>query len=560
MDMDELRVLCFGSDIPDVRVKQKLQDNLKCPVVFEYATVYHAAHAVGSKKYNIILANDNSTGMSALEYAPSAYPDTPIIFLIETFEDSRALELIKKGAADCVLIGDSDKLSFVICKEIEKSKQTASLCRTIEDLIEETDIHRRLSHICSNFRKRKGLQFVYENILEAAIALTHADKGYLNIYVEKENCLKLVAQRGFNASSIKRIEVIRSESFISGQALANRRRCIAEDTDIAAYCSEAELQLICDEQLRCFQSTPIISTSGIVYGMVNTHYCSKHAFNERELSVLDILAQGAADYIDHKRSEVALELCEAKASYLLQELKTADQRKNEFLFKLSHELRNPLASIITAISLLEITNEDSEIQNAHEIMKSEINQLRRLIDDLLEVTRIANNKAIIKYTIINLCQIVYDSVNSFRPRFQKKSIQLLTEVTGDPVILSADPVKIKQIICNLLSNALTYTDEGGKVLLSLRKDKGCAILCVEDNGIGISPQHLPYLFLDFFQAKKPVGRPNAGLGLGLAIVKGIAELHGGTVSVYSRGIGCGSTFTVCLPITPIADASSADKL
>lgn len=557
MDMDELRVLCFGSDIPDARVRQKLQNNLKCPVVFDYATADHAAHTAGSKKYNIILANDNSMGMRALEYASSAYPDTPIIFLTDTFDDGRALELIKKGAADCVLIDDSDKLSFMICKEILKSKQTASLCRTIEDLMEEVDTHRRLSHICSNYRKLKDLQFVYDDILETAISLTHADKGFLNIYVEKENCLKLVAQRGFNASSIKRIEVIRSESFVSGQALVNRCRCIAEDIDIADYCSEAELQVIRDEQLRCFQSTPIISSSGIIYGMLNTHYCSRHSFNAQELSVLDILAKSTADYIDNKRSEIALELSEAKESFLVQELKTADRRKNEFLFKLSHELRNPLASVITAISLLEVTDEDSEIQNAHEIMKSEINQLRHLIDDLLEMTRIANNKAIIKNTIFNLCQTVYDSVNSFIPLFQIKTIQLLTKITDGPIILSADPVKIKQIICNLLSNALAYTDEGGKVLLSLSQENGCAILSVKDNGIGVSPEDLPYLFHDFFQAKKPAGRSNTGLGLGLAIVKGIAELHGGTVSVYSRGIGCGSTFTVSLPTV---NASSTGKV
>lgn len=556
MGIDELRVLCLGNDIPDTRIRQKLQNNLKCPVVFEYVTADHDAHDVTCKKYDVILSNDGSTGLRALESASSAYPGTPFIFLLETIDEGRALELIEKGAADCVLADDSDRLSFVICKEIIKSKQTAFLYHTIEDLTEEIAAYRRLDYISSNYRKLKDLRFVYEDILEAAIAMTHADKGYLNIYVEKENCLKLITQRGFHESSIKLFEVISSGSFISGQVLANRRRCIAEDTDTAAYCSEAELQLIRDEQIRCFQSTPIISSAGIVYGMLNTHYCSKHSFNERELSVLDILAKNIADYIDKKSSEIALELSEMKASAFVQEMKTADRRNNEFLFKLSHELRNPLATIIAAISLLEISDEDSQIQNAHEIIKSEINQLRRLIDDLLEATRIANNKAYINKTLINLCQTVYESANSFILQFQKKSIQLVTEISDEPVIILADQVKIKQIIANLLSNAFSYTDEGGKVLLSLSMDKGCAILRVKDNGIGISPKDLPYLFNSFFQAKKPADRPNAGLGLGLAIVKGMAQLHGGTVSAYSQGLGCGSTFTVSLPII---DAPPADE-
>lgn len=548
MGIDELRVLCLGNDIPDTRIRQKLQNNLKCPVVFEYVTADHDAHDVRCKKYDVILANDGSTGLRALESASSTYPGTPFIFLLETIDEGHVLELIEKGAADCVPADDSDKLSFVISKEIIKSKQTASLFRTIEELTEEIAGLRRLYRICLNYQKLKDLQFAYKEILDAAIDLTHADKGCLHIYVEKENCLKLAIQRGFHDSSIKLFKVLPSGSFVSGNALENRNRCIINEAEIAASCSEDGLQLIRDEQIRCFQSTPIISRSGIIYGILNTHYCSTHSFNEQELTVLDLLANNTAAYIDKKRTEVALELSEAKASALVQELKAADRRKNEFLFKFSHELRNPLASIIAAISLLEISDEDSEIQNAHEIMKNEINQLRRLIDDLLEATRIANNRAFVNKKMINLYQTVYDSANSFKPQFQRKSIQLITEITDEPVVLPADPVKIRQMITNLLSNALSYTDEGGEVLLSLSIDKGCAILRVKDNGIGISPQDLPYLFNSFFQAKKSANRPNAGLGLGLAIVKGMAELHGGTVSAYSQGLGCGSTFTVSLPI------------
>lgn len=617
--MDELNVFVFGGSIPETQIKQKLLTNLKCPVNFEHAVnAADIAHIVNSKKYDVIFAKDDSTGLQVLEYASLDYPDTPIIFLFDIIDDDRAIELINKGAADCVVKEDVEKLSSVICREIVKSsritaqKQPASINRRFiqpgrrnikvllekehemtepldvtarkkseaalwgrkrrtltlidelkrnnHDLTEEAEALRRLNRISLNYLKLNNLRLIYEEILDAAIDLTHADKGTLQLYVEKENCLKLVAQRGFNASNIQNFEADCRGRFASGKPIENCSRLIVGYGEITTYYSETELQIIRDEQIRYFQSTPIISTSGTPYGMLNTHYCSSHSFNERELKILDTLARYTADFIDKKKAEVALELSELNAVALVRELKKSDLRKNEFLFKLSHELRNPLATIVAAVSLIDISNEISQIQNASGILRSETNHLRHLIDDLLEVTRITNNKIHIKKMIINLRLTVLDTANNLMPQFQRKNINLTTEITDDPVVMMADPVRIKQMIENLLSNALSYSSEGGNVLLSLSKDNGFAILRVKDNGIGISPQELPFLFNPFYQAERPQNKPDTGLGLGLTIVKGMAEVHGGTVSAYSKGLSCGSTFTISLPIidVPPTDEGQTD--
>jgi PAS domain S-box-containing protein len=432
----------------------------------------------------------------------------------------------------------SENRSKLLVAELEKVR---------EDLTKEVDALRRLHLISSVYLMLNDLAYIYDEILDAAISITHADKGCMQVYDEQENCLKIATHRGLSDETVKNIAIIPSGRLISGIALEKKARVISTNLGDASQ-NGSDFTLADKEKIRCGQSTPIISCTGKIYGMLNTFYTGKHDFDERELRFLDLLARQAADFIERKRDEVALENSEKNANDLVETLQKMDRSKDDFINHLAHELRNPLATIIAAISLIDISDDKTEINETNAILRNETRQLNRLIDDLLDATRISTNKVKIRKKYINLNETLQSSARNFGPQFNQKHIRFITDVGAPAIFLHADPSRIMQIVENLLMNALTYTDEGGTVALSLRRERENAVIRVEDNGIGISPEELPKLFNAFYQAENAPNRFNSGLGLGLSVVKGMTELHEGTVSAYSTGIGHGSTFSVTLPI------------
>lgn len=447
-------------------------------------------------------------------------------------------DITEQKKADAAL-RESERRALALVDELKKTK---------EDLTAEVEALRRLHLINSEHMMLNDLNYIYDEILDAAIGITHADKGCVQIYEEQEGGLKIITHRGLGEPFLKYADVVTSGIMTSGAALERRTRVVTPDLEDPQLLTKAEILLARGENIRSAQSTPLISCTGKIYGMLCTHYAGHHVFSERELRMLDLLARQAADFIERKRSELALEISEKHAKALVETLQKLDRNKDEFLNHLSHELRNPLATIIAAISLIEITDDVNLIRETNAIVKNETSQLRRLIDDLLDVTRISSNKVKIQKKYINLSEIIQNSAANFRPQFSQKKIEFKAELDGPAICFHADPARIMQIIENLLVNALTYTDEGGTVELTLREDGQNAYIQVEDNGIGISPEELPMLFNAFYQAEKMPNRIDSGLGLGLSIVKGMAELHNGQVSAYSRGVGYGSTFTVTLPL------------
>lgn len=253
------------------------------------------------------------------------------------------------------------------------------------------------------------------------------------------------------------------------------------------------------------------------------------------------------------RTKETLEQTKQQALDLVEELKKADGHKNNFLSSLSHELRNPMAAISAGLQLLDITQDVSQAERAKEIMKRQMHQLCRLVDDLLELTRITCNKMEIKKEKIELKTLMELIAEDHKTIFDEKAIVLNVETVGGPLYLDADPVRIKQSIGNLLCNALKFSHAGDKVLLRLTKEKNEALIGVVDKGRGIKPEFVPSLFQPFMQEDDSIDRSDGGLGLGLSIVKGIAELHGGSVSVFSEGPGKGSQFTIRLPIIETAE-------
>jgi signal transduction histidine kinase len=239
-----------------------------------------------------------------------------------------------------------------------------------------------------------------------------------------------------------------------------------------------------------------------------------------------------------------------------EELREADRRKNEFIAVLSHELRNPLASIRNSLYLLDRAPPGSEgLARAREIVHRQTGHLTRLVGDLLDVTRISRGKVELQRACIDAREVVRRACDDHRTSFHDRSIGLRVEISG-PAWVEADETRIAQVVGNLLQNAAKFSREGGAVTVSVGTSEGQAQIRVRDDGIGITPELLPRVFEPFVQADGGLARTKGGLGLGLALVKGLVELHGGSVGAYSEGAGSGAEFVVNLPLAPAPEQPS----
>lgn len=256
------------------------------------------------------------------------------------------------------------------------------------------------------------------------------------------------------------------------------------------------------------------------------------------------------DVTERIRIEEALRQSQERYRTIAEKLREADSHKNEFLAMLSHELRNPLASMQMTLSLLKRTDPGGN-KDKRAIMERQIKQLSRLVDDLLDVTRIARNKMRLQKKKLELNELVETIMEAHQSIFKKNGISLIKSFAQNPIFLNADRERLEQVIGNLLNNAAKFTPRGGSTQVTTQWDikNRQAILRIADTGIGVVPEQLNRLFEPFIQADTSLNRSKGGgLGLGLALCKGIVELHNGSLSAYSAGPGKGTEFTICLPL------------
>jgi PAS domain S-box-containing protein len=250
----------------------------------------------------------------------------------------------------------------------------------------------------------------------------------------------------------------------------------------------------------------------------------------------------ARDVSERKQAEEALQ----KA---VEALREADLRKNEFLALLAHELRNPLAPLRNGLQVIRLAAGDGNlIAKTRDMMDRQLSHMVRLIDDLLDISRIGSNKMDLRRSRVLLADVVSSAVETARPAIEAAGQELTVSLPPEPVHLDADLTRLAQVLGNLLNNSAKYTERGGHVWLTATREGDEVVVAVRDTGIGIPAYALPTLFDLFSQVDRSIERTAGGLGIGLALVKGLVEMHGGTVEAESPGQGQGSTFTVRLPI------------
>ncbi|HWG46183.1 MAG TPA: response regulator [Gemmataceae bacterium] len=230
-------------------------------------------------------------------------------------------------------------------------------------------------------------------------------------------------------------------------------------------------------------------------------------------------------------------------------LKQSDRRKDEFLAMLAHELRNPLAPIRNAVQIMQLLGPvDPNLQRAQEMIERQVKHLARLVDDLLDVSRITSGKIKLRKESVELAAILARAVETSRPLIDARRHELTITLPPESLRLEADTTRLAQVISNLLNNAAKYTEEGGRIGLTVKRERAEAVLSVKDNGMGIPTDLLPHVFDLFTQGDRSLARSEGGLGIGLTLVKSLVEMHGGTVEASSEGPNKGSEFVISLPL------------
>ena len=252
-------------------------------------------------------------------------------------------------------------------------------------------------------------------------------------------------------------------------------------------------------------------------------------------------------------SSVARDITPRKA--VEEALRDAARRKDEFLAVLAHELRNPLAPIRNSIEILGLTSRsDPATEQIRQTLERQVNHMVRLVDDLLEVSRITSGKIELRKEPLEIGAVLRSAVEASKPLMEAANHELVVTSAPVPLMVQGDPVRLAQVFANLLNNAAKYTDDGGRIDLTIETEGSWLVVSVRDNGIGIPPEQLPHVFDLFTQIDRHTARAQGGLGIGLTLVKSLVEMHAGSVEAHSEGHGTGSEFVVRLPLAAVQSA------
>ncbi|GAB2914055.1 hypothetical protein GCM10027093_60670 [Paraburkholderia jirisanensis] len=335
---------------------------------------------------------------------------------------------------------------------------------------------------------------------------------------------------------------IAADSLACGLAAFSREAVITADVNTDPLWKEW-VWLARQQGYRACWSFPVETSTGRVVGTFAIYRQEPGEPTSHDVELATRLVQSAAIVISrHQEAE--------ERAHGVEALRIADRQKDEFLAMLAHELRNPLAPIANAGELLSrVIRDDAQVQPAIGIIKRQTAQMTRLVDDLLDVSRITQGRVTLQHAPVDLAKVVAQGVEMVEARLREKRHTLTVETTtsDEPLFVEGDMVRLVQCVGNVLTNAVKYTDPGGVIRVWTRPDDASAVIGISDNGSGISAELLPRVFDLFVQSERTLDRAQGGLGIGLAVVKRLVNMHKGTISVRSAGAGQGATFEIRLP-------------
>jgi PAS domain S-box-containing protein len=314
---------------------------------------------------------------------------------------------------------------------------------------------------------------------------------------------------------------------------------ITEEMITASVPDAEQLRTIRELGLRSYIGVPVVAHGRVLGAITFIAAESGRLYDANDLAVAEDLAHRAAVAVENAK--------------LYESLKESDRRKDEFLAVLAHELRNPLAPIRNALHIMKLPAATPQaVGRIRDVAERQVSHLTRLVDDLLDVSRIVRGKIELRKERVDLATIVNRAIETARPVIDAERHEFSATIDAAPVWLNVDPVRLAQVVANLLNNAAKYTEKGGHIRLTAGREGGAAVIRVGDTGIGLDRDMLSRIFEMFTQVAPAHARSQGGLGIGLTLVKNLVEMHGGTVTAHSEGQGRGSEFVVRLPLAPQA--------
>jgi PAS domain S-box-containing protein len=435
-------------------------------------------------------------------------------------------------------------------KELRESE--ARLFRLLEHSAADLKAMRRLNEIGAVCAKDGNDEAACLNeILNVGIEISGADKGNIQLVDEETGALRMAAHKGFEPWFLDYFEGVADANSACGVALKTKQRVIVENiTQSEIFVGKSSLSILREADVFAVQSLPLVSSTGAVLGIISTHFNNPHRPTEQELRLMDLLARQTADYLERKRVEKDREQLLSREHGLRQTAEEANRLKDEFLAIMSHELRNPLNVILGYAELLlrmdEIKSAPHLNRMADAVKRNAVAQ-SKLIRDLLDLSRLRSGKLELNRETVSPIASIENAIETVRMDAASKGVEIAVEAPDDVLFVQADPVRLEQIIWNLLNNSVKFTPSGGQIIVRLEEENDKIVLTVCDNGQGIDSTFLPHIFEIFRQADPGTSRAQSGMGIGLAVVQQLVELHGGSVSAYSAGAGKGATFTIRLP-------------
>jgi PAS domain S-box-containing protein len=390
-----------------------------------------------------------------------------------------------------------------------------------------------------------------EEVLKVAIEITGADKGDIQLLDNDTGTLSLATQTGFEDPMVEFYESVATGDTACGVSLLTKQRVIVEDiTESEIYAGTPALEAMLQADVLAVQSLPLMSSSSKVLGIISTHFGTVHRPTEQELRLMDLLARQTADYLERKRVEGEREQLLEREHELRETAEEANRLKDEFLAIMSHELRNPLNVILGYAELLLRMEEIKRSPNLHRMadaVKRNAVAQSKLIRDLLDLSRLRSGKLELNRETVSPAVSIQNAIETVRIDADAKDIDIQVVAPDEPLFVQADPVRLEQIIWNLLNNSVKFTPRGGRIEVRLEEEDEESVLTVADNGQGMDSSFLPHIFEIFRQADSGTSRAQSGMGIGLAVVQQLVELHGGSVTAFSAGLGQGARFTIRLP-------------
>jgi two-component system CheB/CheR fusion protein len=400
-----------------------------------------------------------------------------------------------------------------------------------------------------------------QGVLDAAIELHHADAGHVQLADEASHGFRVVAQRGFDDGYLRRYGNLGGDDDSRcGSALRSRRPCQVRDTEVDTTATRRDAAVA--GGYRAMQAVPLVDRDEVLVGILSVHFREPREFSERDTQIGELLAGHAASLVATRTHQdrvarlnemlrmrsVELEASQERLARHTAELLEESRHREEFLAALGHELRNPVAAIHSSLSVLEVTGERSE--RALAVFTRQVTHLTRLINDLLDVTRVNQGRLRLDRSPVDLASCIRAAMEAVKPQADAKDLALVEHMPAAAVVVEADQERLTQVLDNLLRNAITYTDVG-EVTVAVEAVGPMAVVTVSDTGIGIDGQHHAKIFSP---QQRDLKRRGGGLGLGLTVVKGLVEAHGGSVTFKSDGRGRGTEFSFTIPLAQRAAA------